>query len=70
MSLAWSAISLFGSSMVWGCACSYDVAVPLWSSSRPCLANASACSLPLMFLRAFILWSVVMWVRDINNLVI
>ena len=42
----------------------------LWSNSHPCLASASACSLSLMFVQAFILWSVVICVWDINILII
>ena len=53
-----------------GCAWSSGVAAFLWSSSRPYLASASACSLPLIFAWAFILWSVVICVWDINILVI
>ena len=48
-----------------GCACSSGVVTFLWSTSRPCLASVYSCSLPLMYVWAFILWSVMICVRDI-----
>ena len=48
--------------------CSIGVAMSLWSCSHPCLASAFGGSLPLMFAWAFILCSVVIWVRDISIL--
>ena len=47
-----------------GCACSYVVTTSLWSNSQPILANLFACSLPLMFVWALILGSVVACVHD------
>ena len=42
-----------------GCVCSYVVLAYLWFNSRPCLANASTCSLPWIFVWVFIVWSVI-----------
>ena len=47
-----------------GCACSYGAMASLWERSHPILANLSACSLPLIFVCALTLCSVVVWVRD------
>ena len=47
-----------------GCACSSGVVTFLWSTSRPCLASVYACSLPLMYVWAFILWSVMICVAS------
>jgi hypothetical protein len=49
-----------------GCACSYVAMASLWSSSQPILANLSACSLPLIFVWALTLCSVLVCVRDCN----
>ena len=53
-----------------GCACSYVAMASLCSNSHPILANLSACSLPLMFVWALTLCSVVVCVRDCNILII
>ena len=42
----------------------------LWSSSHPCLASVSTCSLPLILAWVFILWNVVIYVWDISILII
>ena len=42
----------------------------LCSNAHPILASLSACSLPLMFVCALTLWSVVVCVRDCSILVI
>jgi hypothetical protein len=53
-----------------GCACSYGAMASLWSSSHPSLANLSACSLPLIFVWALTLCSVVVCVRDCSIVII
>ena len=53
-----------------GCACSYVATTFLWFNSHPILANLSACSLPLMFMWALTLCSVVVCVRDCNTFII
>ena len=53
-----------------GWACSYVAMTSLWSSSQPILASLSACSLPLIFVWALTLCSVVICVRDFNNLIV
>ena len=57
--------------VVWrGCACLYVAITSLCSNTHPILANLFACSLPLMFVWALTLWSVVVCVRDCNILII
>jgi uncharacterized membrane protein YhdT len=54
--------------MVWG-VCSYVSMVSLWASSHPILASLSACLLPLMFVWALTLCSVMVCVRDCSILI-
>ena len=49
-----------------GCACSYGAMASLWSNSHPLLASLSTCLLPLMFVWALTLCSVMVCVRDYN----
>ena len=46
----------------------YGVVASMWSNWRPCLTSACARSFPLMLAWAFILWSVVICVWDVNIL--